>query len=68
MAQSVCFSESESRSEFLINKIIDFVFVSMANNQRMSEVHSIVVEISNWKNSLDPSSNSVTHLFAKKNR
>jgi hypothetical protein len=40
----------------------------MANNQRMSEMHSIVVEISNWKNSLDPSSNSVTHLFAKKNR
>ena len=49
MAQSVCFSESEPRSEFLINKIIDFVFVSMANNQRMSEVHSIVVEASNRK-------------------
>jgi hypothetical protein len=46
MAESISLCESESSFESLINEIISFILIPMANEQRMAQVHGIVVEIS----------------------
>ena len=68
MAESISLCESESSFESLINKIISFIFIPMANEQRMAQVHAIAVEISHREDSFDLSSHIMAHLFAKKYR
>jgi len=65
MIEQVGLSESESGLKFLVNEIVSFACVLMTNKQRMAQVHSIWLKVTDWKNSFNLSFSCLTYLFAE---
>jgi hypothetical protein len=67
MVEFVSFKSSKLGKEFIIDKIVSSVFVSMTENQGVAQMHSVGKEIRNRKKSLNLMSSVIRNIFAKVN-
>jgi uncharacterized membrane protein len=63
MVEGVFLCKSKPRFKFLIDEIIDFIFVLIANKPRMTKVHCIGSEIIHRKSYLYVTSGGLIYLF-----
>jgi hypothetical protein len=67
MVEFISFKSSKLGKEFIIDKVVSSVFVSMTENQGVAQMHSVGKEIRNRKNALNLMSSVIRNIFAKVN-